>query len=72
MSTLSTFREIVVADFEFEVGHGERPVPVCCVAHELRRVHTVSQREPFRHDVVFCWGICLALLIAAGLALQLA
>ena len=36
MSTLSTFREIVVADFEFEVGHGERPVPVCCVAHELR------------------------------------
>jgi hypothetical protein len=25
-----------VADFEFEVGHGERPVPVCLVAHELR------------------------------------
>jgi len=28
--------ELVVADFEFEVGHGERPVPVCLVAHELK------------------------------------
>jgi hypothetical protein len=28
-------REIVVADFEYEVSPGERPVPVCCVAHEL-------------------------------------
>jgi DNA polymerase-1 len=33
---LDAFREIVVADFEFEVRHGERPVPVCLVAHELR------------------------------------
>jgi hypothetical protein len=30
------FREIVLVDFEFEVGQGERPVPVCVVAHELR------------------------------------
>jgi hypothetical protein len=29
------FREIVVIDFEFEAGQGERPVPVCLVAHEL-------------------------------------
>jgi len=30
-----SFREIVLADFEFEIGQGERPVPVCLVAHEL-------------------------------------
>ena len=30
------FREIVVADFEFTALPGERPVPVCLVAHELR------------------------------------
>jgi len=29
------FREIVLADFEFEIGQGERPVPVCLVAQEL-------------------------------------
>src|SRR6516225_7149212 len=28
--------EIVLVDFEFEIGQGERPVPVCLVAHELR------------------------------------
>jgi len=26
--------EIVLVDFEFEIGQGERPVPVCLVAHE--------------------------------------
>ena len=30
------FREIVLADFEFEARPGDRPVPVCLVAHELR------------------------------------
>jgi hypothetical protein len=30
------WEEIVLADFEFEVRPGERPVPVCLVAHELR------------------------------------
>jgi DNA polymerase I len=30
------FREIVVADFEFEALPGERQVPVCLVARELR------------------------------------
>ena len=30
------FREIVAADFEFTAPPGERPNPVCMVAHELR------------------------------------
>jgi DNA polymerase-1 len=30
------FREVVTVDFEFTAITGERPVPVCCVAHELR------------------------------------
>ena len=30
------FREAVLLDFEFEIGKGERPVPVCLVAYELR------------------------------------
>ena len=29
------FREIVAVDFEFQSPDGERPVPVCVVAHEL-------------------------------------
>jgi hypothetical protein len=33
---LRAFREIVLADFEFEAGQGERPLPVCLVAWELR------------------------------------
>jgi len=33
---LPGFREIVLADFEFESRQGDRPVPVCLVAHELR------------------------------------
>ena len=32
---LDAFREIVVADFEFAATPGNRPVPVCLVAHEL-------------------------------------
>jgi hypothetical protein len=41
------FREIVVFDFEFEVGHGERPVPVCLVAKELhsKRTYRIFQGE---------------------------
>ena len=37
----------MLVDFEFEVGHGERPVPVCLVARELRsgRLHRVFQNE---------------------------
>src|SRR5262249_12742906 len=33
---LDTFREVVVVDTEFTAITGERPVPVCVVAHELR------------------------------------
>ena len=33
--TVANFREIVVADFEFAVALGERPKPLCLVAHEL-------------------------------------
>jgi len=33
---LDAFREVVVADFEFAAAPGERPVPLCLVAHELR------------------------------------
>jgi DNA polymerase family A len=33
---IDRFREVVVADFEFAITPGERPKPVCLVAHELR------------------------------------
>jgi len=33
---LDAFREIVVVDFEFTATPGNRPVPVCLVAHEQR------------------------------------
>jgi DNA polymerase I len=36
---LDAFREIVVADFEFAATPGNRPVPVCLVAHELCSGH---------------------------------
>ncbi|MBX9680825.1 MAG: hypothetical protein K2X38_18870, partial [Gemmataceae bacterium] len=36
MKTLDTFREVWGVDFEFQVGTGERPAPVCMVARELR------------------------------------
>lgn len=36
MISFADFREIWIADFEFQTGAGERPVPVCLVARELR------------------------------------
>jgi hypothetical protein len=39
-TALSAFREIVAVDTEFEAGIGERPVPVCLVAKELRSGRT--------------------------------
>jgi hypothetical protein len=33
---LDAFREVVILDFEFSVTPGNRPDPVCLVAHELR------------------------------------
>jgi DNA polymerase-1 len=38
-ASLDTFREIVPMDTEFQALPGERPVPVCLVAHELRSGH---------------------------------
>jgi DNA polymerase I len=32
---LNAFREVVIVDFEFTAIAGERPGPVCLVAHEL-------------------------------------
>src|SRR5262252_165648 len=37
---LSIYREVVLCDTEFEIGPGERPVPVCLVAKELRSGRT--------------------------------
>jgi hypothetical protein len=59
---LATYREIILADFEFEIGPGERPVPVCLVAKELRsgRIHRIFQDQfgaappyPSGPDVLF-------------------
>lgn len=36
LAELAMFREIVAVDTEFTALPGERPVPVCAVAHELR------------------------------------
>jgi DNA polymerase I len=33
---LGAFREVVLVDFEFASAAGERPAPLCLVAHELR------------------------------------
>jgi hypothetical protein len=33
---LNTFREVVAVDFEFIATPGDRPMPVCLVAHEFR------------------------------------
>src|SRR5262249_11716803 len=57
MSTLPTFEEIWAVDFEFIAQPGERPVPVCLVARELRSGRTIKQwrgefstAPPFRTD----------------------
>src|SRR6516164_719544 len=36
MTRWQGWREVVLVDFEFEVRPGERPVPVCLVAHEFK------------------------------------
>jgi DNA polymerase-1 len=54
---LDGFREVVVADFEFAAAPGERPVPVCLVAHELRsgRRFRIWQDE-FGHEPPYARG----------------
>jgi DNA polymerase I len=44
---LAMFREVVVVDFEFTNLPGERPVPVCMVAHEL---HSGRRFRVFQHE----------------------
>ena len=39
------FKEVWTVDFEFGGGDGERPVPVCCVAHELRSGRKIRLRR---------------------------
>jgi hypothetical protein len=60
--TWEGWREVVLVDFEFEVRPGERPVPVCAVAHEFksgRRFRLLAERlgsaPPYAHgpDVLF-------------------
>jgi DNA polymerase I len=36
---LDCFREVVAVDFEFIATAGNRPIPICLVAHELRSGH---------------------------------
>ena len=59
---LERFREVVAADFEFVAAPGERPAPVCLVAHELRSGRRLriwrdefGQAPPYAHgpDVLF-------------------
>jgi len=38
---LDSFREVWAADFEFVAAPGERPVPVCLVARELKTDRTI-------------------------------
>jgi hypothetical protein len=36
MTQWEDWQEVALVDFEFEVRPGERPVPVCLVAHEFK------------------------------------
>ena len=55
------FREVVVVDFEFTTTAGERPVPVCLVARELRSgrrfqvwLINLGRRHPTRRGPTSC------------------
>ena len=41
MSILARFREVWCVDFEFSCGPGQRPYPICCVAHEVHTGRTL-------------------------------
>ncbi len=43
--TLSDFRTITLIDFEFSAPDGERPVPICLVAHEVHTGQTLRVWE---------------------------
>ena len=40
-----TFRQVWAADFEFTAASGERPRPICLVAHELGSGRTIRLWE---------------------------
>src|SRR3954447_7897028 len=42
---LDCFREVVAVDFEFIATPGNRPIPVCLVAHELRSGRRFQQDQ---------------------------
>jgi DNA polymerase-1 len=57
MQRLAAYQEIWAVDFEFLAPSGERPLPVCMVARELRSGRTITQWQggftaapPFRID----------------------
>lgn len=41
MTVLDTYREVWLVDFEFGARPGERPTPLCLVAHELHTSRTI-------------------------------
>ncbi|MGY8679556.1 DNA polymerase [Bradyrhizobium sp. UFLA05-153] len=68
-ASLVSFREVVVLDFEFEAPPGERQIPVCCVAYELRsgRLFQIWEDE-FATEPPFATGpdvLCVAFFASA-------
>src|SRR5262245_37923168 len=73
---LDQFREVVVVDFEFEATPGDRPVPLCLVAHEQNsgRKFRVWQDE-FGRSAPYATGadiLLVAYLASAELSCYLA
>jgi DNA polymerase I len=54
---LRHYREIWLVDFKFIAAPGERPVPVCLVAHELRADRTIRLwQDDFREKAPYSLG----------------
>ncbi len=45
---LGRFTEVVLVDFEFRAAPGERPDPICMIAHEL---HSGRRHRLFREEL---------------------
>jgi hypothetical protein len=53
------FREIWAVDFEFKANPGDRPIPICLVAKELRSGRIIRQWDQSVRVVgpfVSCWS----------------
>jgi DNA polymerase I len=76
VASLDDFKEIWCVDFEFGAGHGERPVPVCVVALELRTARVIRQwRDEFGAAPPYETGpdaLCVAYYASAELGCHLA